>query len=309
METAASAAQQAQGLGVNPLLVNNCPLGLASAMNKIAEYLGAAPAGWCGTTLDQQEFRNQMYLPYGNEVTMVPEIETAVSQQVAEINRFLADRGFAIQLRELFDPQGFAVASVLDVMAEFAFAGSASELISAATHVMHPAVLMKQPGFVVAYHPKFDKPIFILRTTTDDNIVLVEADYPTTLALLGDADQAVATSTENTPSSLLFPMVDYRSEADISALEGMEILRPSDSQRFLIVEALQENRLRINQFGCRAQSATAMAVARGFSAPTKPYVIDGPFSVVISRKGVHLPLFGAYIEEAHWGNPGDLAAQ
>ena len=78
---------------------------------------------------------------------------------------------------------------------------------------------------------------------------------------------------------------------------------------WFIIQAKMQCKLRINQFGARAQAAFVADMARGLVVKkSKPrFIIDRPFLMWISRLGVSRPLFTAYVDCDSWKDPGDLS--
>lgn len=106
---------------------------------------------------------------------------------------------------------------------------------------------------------------------------------------------------------LRFPMVNINQGVDIGWLKGMATVG-KDNLPYYISQALQQNKLRINEIGARAQSATAISVRLMSAVPPPPdYTIDRPFLVWFERRGLSKPIFAAYVTEEDWRNPGDIS--
>jgi serine protease inhibitor len=102
-------------------------------------------------------------------------------------------------------------------------------------------------------------------------------------------------------------MVKLAQTPNISWLVDLEA-DGDDGRPYLIAEALQQTRLRMNEFGVRAESAVALAVAAGSFRSAPRYVLDRPFLIWIERTGLSIPLFVGHIGTDDWDNPGSITA-
>jgi len=110
-------------------------------------------------------------------------------------------------------------------------------------------------------------------------------------------------------SAAHLPMVQFRQQPDISWMRGLQ-LDTGRGPNWFVVQAKQEVRFGMNQFGARAKEATAVGMVRmAVSGFSPPYVVNRPFLIVIGRPGkVEVPLFGAYLTPHDWKDPGNLSA-
>ena len=74
-----------------------------------------------------------------------------------------------------------------------------------------------------------------------------------------------------------------------------------------ISQSLMYVLFKMNEKGARAEVAFTASVLRSMSMPAPDHIIDQPFLVWFERPDLALPLFGAYITEEDWKNPGSLA--
>ncbi len=70
----------------------------------------------------QARFLTEIFEPCRAESAQLPDIESIASRDADEINTFLRQRGFRIELKP-FDPSSFGVACILDLMVEWLRAG------------------------------------------------------------------------------------------------------------------------------------------------------------------------------------------
>lgn len=109
-------------------------------------------------------------------------------------------------------------------------------------------------------------------------------------------------------TEVVFPMVHLDREEDISYFCDMVFLgmdKAGEKTPFLIGQALNQNKLKMNHLGARAESAAAFSVKRCMSRASR-LVIDQPFMVWFTRDGLDLPYFAAFVTPDDWKNPGDL---
>ena len=103
---------------------------------------------------------------------------------------------------------------------------------------------------------------------------------------------------------VIFPMVDYNRQVDISWIKGMETGTKDDD--YFIAQALQQTMFRMNEKGARARSAVAMMLCRKCASPDDWIKIDKPFILWIERPGVDIPLFIGVFAEDVWKTPAEL---
>lgn len=292
------------------MTTTTCPLSIVAAL-LAAETMPGMGRGrvWQSDNDDQAAFLNQFWGQTRAE--MIADLMDAIaSWDVSVVNKFLRDRGFTIQLNELPD-NTFAAAAVLDLLVEWVVRGTATTFMSETTGQQYPAVRLEKTGLSFFNGPS--GPAVMIPTNRSADKVLMMAQQsvsPGVFGLMDDARRllrAVDSDYLDTFGGLVFPMVKVRQQVDIGWLLGLRTIG-DDGRPAVISQALQENRLRMNEVGAHAQSATAVAVTRGGGGDFKPDLrITDPFLVVFFREGVG-PLFAAHITPEDWKNPGDIAA-
>jgi len=286
--------------------ITSCPLSIVSAVRFADTILGEGRI-WNPDNDIQKGFINDHLVPYGELTTNLKEIESIAAWEAGIINDFLKKKGFTIQLDE-FDKDEFGVASVLDLLVEWLVKGDQAT-INTPDNSQFPGVGINKHGVTfhtVSEHPN---PVACLQTKDQYNVYLTMLDKPPT-EMFSLFEKAVQFSSSLSYCSdfegLEFPMVDLRQQTDISWLLGMGTSDEKGDPWF-ISQALQENRLRMNEIGARAQSATAIGVKRGIAPLPKPvHIINEPFLIWFMRPDIPIPLFVGYIVEADWKNPGDI---
>src|SRR3990172_7835466 len=95
---------------------------LEAAQKFIQEKTGKVVPAWNASNDRQKEFL-AFYGQFIGKLN-VPELENKASEQVSVINDWLKARGYDIQLKDSGGPDGFAVASILDVLMKWIAEGA-----------------------------------------------------------------------------------------------------------------------------------------------------------------------------------------
>ncbi len=273
------------------------------------------------------------------ELCMLDCIESAADLSVDVINKFLAEHGSSLRLDAAGDGSIYT-AAILDVLLQWIKQGTAGKLQGAdsktydaftldtdfrshiATFDCVEMMFMSSPGYI---HPSA---IHIQINTNNGDLVNFLIEMPDEQPLPGVAfaelkDQAIKnilelivdgcmdkrmlhTLTRKSYHKLTLPMISLDQENDISWLCGMSTKSVS-GEDFSIAQALQQNKLKMNQFGVRAQSDVAVAIMRTcFVTPLTELIVNSPFFMWLERPGMNRPLFAAYLDYDAWSNPGSL---
>ena len=258
----------------------------------------------------QKELLNTYYTSaIRKEAHGIPEIVSKASYSVAEINEFLKEKGFDIQLTELEDPRSFAFASVLDLLVEWINEGIEGKIkVDGKTY---PGVYIDDHRRGVSFYkaPLHEHVIACLQTKSNGRVFMtVAGDISRDMFLMMKEINTLSAmmSRIHDYKSVTFPMVQLNQNIDISKLAGMNTIAqngvPVD-----IVQAVQQNKLRMNEIGARAESAVAMSgVYRSAVSHRLDLIIDQPFLVWFDRPGLSIPIFAGIITQEDWENPGSL---
>lgn len=229
-------------------------------------------------------------------------IQSIFSFSADEINRFLAEKGFSIQLDPLEDNE-FGVASVLDILLSWQSPGKKCLIQSSGQSF--DGVELK--GGVDFCSSRNFPTVVKIRTQSKDCLYLAIPDCEPDgdVEMMSYAKELMTTRFFGSAyDGVRFPMVNYDQVVDISWLLGLRT-NASNGDEVYISQAHQQSKLRINEFGARAESAVALGVTRGICMNSF-YTIDKPFMAVIVRDGVPCPVFVAYVTPEDWKNPGSL---
>lgn len=267
---------------------------------KVAEQELGPDRSW-KTVNDMQSRFLGWFLETSREgITNLPELESIASYHPDAVNGFLRAHRFNIQLPEYGRPD-IGMASVLKVLIEWQTRG----IITTVRDGQYPAAHVR--GDMTFYRsPWAPEPIVALPTKSGDVVCMMACKNPPTgfdllvlLSHLKGARHAV-----NDYKEVVFPMITYDSEVDISWIQGLHTVG-NDGQLAKISRAFQQTKFRMNDVGAKIETAAAMVATRS-AGPTK-LVIDQPFLLWIYRPNVLTqPYFVGYFTEEVWQDPGTL---
>ncbi|MCK4566559.1 MAG: hypothetical protein KAU48_04540, partial [Candidatus Thorarchaeota archaeon] len=257
----------------------------------------------------QKKFVDEFHAYCKGDVSRIEEITSIANTDNNKINKWLEENGFSIKL-EPFGAGGFGVASILDLLGKWAIKGKESTVITEKKE-RFPGIKMANYGR--KFHQVKDNPNFIIEieTRSDDVVYLMMAEeVPAGLAMVDHVEQ-ITNNMITAPfdyDGFIFPKIDLDEQGPIDWLLGLELVTPSGKIPFYVIaQALQQTKLKMNEYGFRVKSAVAMGMLAG--APLKkkePYVINKPFLMWITRPGLSKPLFIAYLNKDVWKDPEGL---
>jgi len=257
----------------------------------------------------QKKFIDEIYANCKGDVSQIDEIESIADINNEKINRWLAERGFQIKL-DPFGRNGFGVASMLDLIGEWAIKGKKWS-VETEDGKYYPGIKMNNYG--LKFHRVKDNPNFIIEidTRSDDTVFLMMADeVPAGLALVDYIEQ-IMNSKMTAPfeyEGVIFPKINLDERMTLDWLIDLKLDTPSQEiPYYVIAQALQQTKLKMNEIGFRVKSAVALGILAG-AAPrkTESYVINRPFLMWITRLGLSKPLFIGYLNKDVWKDPEDL---
>ncbi len=281
-------------------------LPILAALSIAEEKFLGFEGSWQAFNAEQQVLMEK-YWPFRTQLErLLPEESRSIaSADIAEINQFLKDNGFNIQLRNN-GRGGFRVASILKIMLKWKKPGT--ETILETDTGSYPAVYMKAEN-----NAEFS----IAKSSNGGNVLMVKAENGDTVymqphenAIHGDeplkefklieygkdlVTQELVSLTSYYEGAL-FPMVDLDQSSEIDWLLGLA------KSSYMISQALYQTKFQMNEKGAIAQSAVALLFERScHQVRYKPtFKIDKPFYLWIVRDGVSVPLFAAYIDTGDW---------
>ncbi len=282
-----------------------CVLPIVGCLMAAEAELGLNPA-WTATNYYQRKVLEVLAAFQDKRELMakLPELRSICSRSYEGIKEFLHNEGFRIQLDPFGGPDDFGMASVLKLVFEWQAKGEVTEIRG-----RFPAVKLKSAGSRrnsgrtnLSFHrsPDAKNPIAVATTKEGDYVCMMQADLPPTDFQLLDWLRQIDETEKETEEfgAVVFPMVTYDQEIDISWVKGL----CCNTDR--IVQAKQQTAFGMNQFGGFVKSAAAMAVSRSIAAPKPDLVIDGPFLVWIYRPEIPTPIFTGWFTPETWKDPG-----
>jgi hypothetical protein len=265
---------------------------------------------WRYVNQTQEAFiRDHLGVSRGGSLDVVRSIASYLAH---EIEAWLKQHGFEIKI-ETLERNEFSVASVLDVLLKWPQdCAEKSELHVDETR--YTGVWIKR-GAKFLYTSAQDtpkKPIVKLPTDNKSiNVFLTMLDEPP-LGEFGLVTYARYLSSVNKQCldlydtvGVLFPMIQLEEH---SRLDWIRKMWTFDSAGFpaLIKQAVQINRLRMNEDGVRAQSAVQIRIPTIGGSSRKPYIFNHPFLLWIEHDSSPEPLFSAWLNFDSWKNPHGL---
>ncbi|TFG26544.1 hypothetical protein EU528_14195 [Candidatus Thorarchaeota archaeon] len=257
----------------------------------------------------QEKFIDEIHAYCKGDISQIKEIESIANIDHKIINKWLEDRGFQIKLVP-FGPGGFGVASVLDLLGEWAIKGKEWS-VQTDDGKYYPGINMNNYGknfYRVKENPNF---IIEIETRDNDRVYLMMADeVPEGFELL-DYVEKIHNEKMTVPfeyDGFIFPKIDLDEETVLEWIIGLRFETPKgDIPYYVISQALQQTKLKMNEIGFRVKSAVALGILAG-AAPKKlePYIINRPFLMWITRPGLSKPLFIAYLNKDVWKDPQGL---
>lgn len=249
----------------------------------------------------QKTFIDQFYNSCKGNIPKISEIESIADTNVKNINSWLAERGFTIQLSP-FGDGGFGVASMLDLLGEWARKGQEWS-VTTEENEHFPGIKMTNYGqgfYKIEGNPNI---IIEIETKTSDKVYLMMAEEaPAGFAMVDHVESISQSMKAIDPEheGIVFPKIDLIEEGALEWLLGLRV------GGMVIAQALQQTKLKMNEEGFRVKSAVAMGILKAPPKRGEPYVINRPFLMWVKRKGLAKPLFVAYLNKDVWKDPEGL---
>ncbi len=273
--------------------------------------LPTSVSGWNAANEAQANLLS-LYPVASPESTTINDIQTKVDTDAEPLNQFMKDHGFVIELAPFPDPTYFGVVSIMNVLVNWLKPGETEKIVS--NNVSFKAVSMED-HVTVHSSRNHSHPVAELKTTTGERVYMTIADksYEGQELLI-----RIETICENLEASkerwggVVFPKIDLNQEVDISWLKELNVCVTSGKDlpggKYVLKEALQQTKFRMNELGARAESAVAISMCfESCMMPRPKVMIDQPFFCWIERDGLSLPLFAGYLDRDSWKDPGSLA--
>lgn len=282
---------------------------IITALSNAAQHV-EAKTPWTTVNENQSTLLENFYSKMEKEANSIKDIQTRVSHVVEELNSWMKERGFEIQLKPFEKPEDFGVVSILDVLVEWIEPGRKTTILK--DDKSFQAVKISSDNSDVMMSTKHPNPIAVLETKSGERVCLTVAEQELSgFELTNKCCELSKSKTQiHKYGDVIFPMVSLNQEVDISWLKNLWCIgNDSPSGNIAkVAQAFQQTKFRMNEIGARAESAVAIGMMRCASVryPPPPLVIDKPFLAWIERDNLSMPLFTAYVTEEDWKDPGTL---
>ncbi len=284
-------------------------LPLALALKAALKY--AHRPAWYGCTTDQELF-----------LTLLAEYETGLGQYdrwvdataaptAAEINAWLAERGFDITLDDWTEEDSFGVAASSDVRVNWVEAGERSLVFT--DNNSYPAFELDVKDGVAAVYVSADGQPVIEFQTKEGMIARIQmrddpgsanalaaAGLKQHLAELGEAWLKRGAAYDQ----VRVPMVLLSEKPDLGWLIGAFMPKPG-APNAKIAQAVGQVKFAMNELGARSKETVAIQVVYESALMTTVFEVSKAFLLTIGFEGVP-PVVVAHITEENWVDPGNL---
>ncbi len=288
---------------------------LVAALAKAEALLGGA-GKWKEANRDQSRFLALHFEPNRQDLPEIPEIKAAASRSAQDINRFLADNGFPEIKLDGQGSGGVYAAAVLDLIVNWLAKGRVGQ-IKGKDGKFYAAIVMSSKDNGVGFFRinLLDCVCAVVEIPTKEGDKVSMVIPPRIIdPEIDEVGRMFAGSFKGLPKGgdlqgcdeLAFPMISLDGKDDIGWLRGMSTLDEKRSPA-VIAQAFQRTRLRVDQFGARAQSAAGLGLfGSAVSVVPSRLTIDSPFFFLVHRDGIKQPLFVGYLDYDCWSDPGSL---
>lgn len=272
---------------------------------KASERIFGPGLSWNSCNQMQERFIKEFFLDGYDEVDQIPIIKSIASRDPEEINKFFRENGWQLQVGP-FGPEDFGVASILNLLVIWSKPGKITE-IKTSEQRHFPAVKIGDEGVKFFRAVGHHEPVARLQTKSHYLVYITMFDNPPEgLDLVILADQLSKNLYPSYEfSGVVFPMVDLSQFTDISWLAGLNT-ENSSGQPIRLFQALQQNRLKVNETGALAESLTVLTTGAALNPPPD-HIINRPFLIWFEVPGLKKPLFVGYVTEENWKNPGNIS--
>jgi len=258
----------------------------------------------------QSEFLNKNNHPNDLDLFSKEELRSKVSPVTEDINSWLKENGYNITLQPVLnDPYSFAVASILEVATEWLKKGEETS-IPVGPSLSYKAFKLSDMRIAANHIKNYPHPKISIRTRSNDTVEFLKSDGLVTNPLKMyefACDNMVKNNLENVWgsssvdrgqfSTITIPELNIDVRPDISWLVDLKFA--SEINWYRITEALQQIKFKMNKVGTEVKTAVAIQVVSGsicISTKDLPsYVVDSPFYIWITRKGLVQPYFSGHI--------------
>jgi len=252
------------------------------------EY-GARQAQWL-------EDRFRRLLP---EIPLIPEIASNATHDAENHVAFIKSRGGEAQIKTC-GPDEFLLASVMDLLGKWLTEGEADRMPDG----KHGAAFVSGGVEIVKIRGSSDR-VVRLTTRNGDVVSLEMAHHAPQGSAFSDwaaARYGQSMDVDGSYEGVIFPFFDFKQSSDHVWIKGLWT-RLESGMRAKIIEYKSALSVKGNHVGFRAVAVDEMkGNYESYSPPPvhPPFLIDKPFVLSVSRKGLSLPLVSAYLQPDCW---------
>ncbi|MEI6672906.1 MAG: hypothetical protein WCL02_06360 [bacterium] len=273
----------------------------SSALKKALEMIGSN-LEWVASEKNknkQQELLNLLKNISPKDCESL-DMKTIGSYSADEINKFLADNGFDIQLDQL-DPGGIGVASILKIFMSWVYEGMDCD-INAKNGEKYKGVKMLKniELFSARTYEENVRLCEIVCLHSAEGLNLYLTKVPFYLENEQDVFGAAKMFSEDkikshrSIKSVSFPEIEINCQPDISWLCGL------NAGKDFISQALMQTKFKLDKHGAQAEAGVAIAVSRGISFDQIDIIFDEPFLAWIEKPGIEIPIFVSWCDYDSW---------
>lgn len=265
---------------------------------------------WRPSNQRQEYFLQNIWPTCRTEVDVLTSLgllDATASDTVKEVNAWIAERGYDIQLDDIGVPSIYT-ACEFKALVMWAKEGEVRPLVGKNGKQYDDAVWMNED---LQFFSDGKSDNVIVKIPTRDQMFaaymqVCEKPNDEVFGLVQQAQEVQEVMKQvYTHDSLHFPMVHINHQVDLSWMLGMAT-KNQKGEVLDIKVALQQTILMINEKGALAKSMAALGAVRAISIPKPTLEINAPFLFWLSSPESDLPLFAAWIDYDNWENPGDI---
>ncbi len=284
-----------------------------------AEVDGILPVGSVWKARETMPYDQLAFLQYMEEVRQYIPGLTAdklmkgkSTWDVKVINKWFKDNGFSIKLTAKPQPhqEMFYLGCIYSHLLTWQHVGSERRL-RGENGKEYDGVYMKRQGVSFYRHNELMTIAGVATKDTRDVAYMMPCKMGAPLSPFDPLQLARGIQREMKQtgefSALHFPMVDLNVDTSLDWLKGVWTETFEVDQIARVVEAKQQSKLKMNHKGAKAESAAGISVSFESTSISVPMVIDQPFLFWISRQGIPMPLFAAWVDFESWANPGNFS--
>jgi hypothetical protein len=222
------------------------------------------------------------------------ELESRASFVVKDINSWLLQKGFEIQLAEV-GPLTFAVASIMKINTFWKKEGIDTRIHK--NSCVYSAFLLKLGTDDIEIFQNEEisaNPLFAIKTKSKDTVLLMKRNFTENFLFPMEMFSRLKTISYKKTScydhTVILPNLNLDVKPDISWICGLSF------GMWEISQALHQIKFKLHKKGTEVKVASGMSLSGSLSFNKTYTKFDEPFYVWLCREGAEEPYFGGYID-------------